>query len=124
MEDIASKRKPAKTNQKVPMSNIKPNIETSVALEKSAESKKTKATPPAASREADLGKVILPSKNLARHQEITHTASPTTRSKPFEVSTGMEVKGKKKIGNNVINKNNDQNAILSKMFERIGIIIH
>jgi hypothetical protein len=69
----------------------------------------------------DLGNVIVPSENLAIAQKITHSASPKTKSKPLEVSTGIFVKGKTKRGNNTITKNNDQNESLSNIFEGIKL---
>src|SRR3989344_7825510 len=120
--DIRSKRKAAKIYQKVHMSNIVPKNDTCEAFEKRAESKNAKTIPPAASRVEERGKVILPSKNLAKHQAIRETVSPTTKSKPFDISTGMLVKGKKKSGNNVMTKKSETKATLSNMFERIHIV--
>ena len=47
------------------------------------------------------------------------TESPTTKSKPLATSTGILVKGKKKIGRNTIIKNKAKNEILSKMFDNM-----
>ena len=60
---------------------------------------------------------------LAIAQKITQARSPTTRSNPLEVSTGMLVNGKQKRGNKTITKNNDKKESLSNMFERISFII-
>jgi hypothetical protein len=67
----------------------------------------------------DLGKIILPSENLAMAQKITDKASPKTKSNPLEVSIGIFVKGKQKSGNKTTTKNNDKNENLSNIFERI-----
>ena len=56
----------------------------------------------------DLGKTILPSINLDIVQKTMHKASPATKSNPFEVSTGILAKGRKKSGNNTTTKNNDK----------------
>jgi len=69
----------------------------------------------------DLGKITLPSINLAMAQKIIQIASPKTKSSPLEVSTGILVKGKKKKGNNIITKNNDKKESLSNIFECINL---
>ncbi len=122
MEAINIKRNAEKMNQKVPRSNIVPKRDTCVALEKMDESKKDTTIPPAASRVVDRGKLILPSKNRAKHQLITQTASPTTRRTPLAVSTGTLLKGKKKTGNKIITKKIDKKETLSYMFERMWIV--
>ncbi len=101
------------------MSNIVPNKETLGAPENKAEIRNAKTIPKPASKHADLGKTILPSTNLATTQKIIEKDRPTTKSKPLEVSMGMEVRGKKKTGNNTITKNNDKKEIRSKIFDNI-----
>jgi hypothetical protein len=76
------------------MSNIVPKRETWEFLEKSAESKNTKEIPNPDAKSHDLGKTILPSKNLAIAQKTIVKARPKTKSNPFETSTGILVKGK------------------------------
>lgn len=68
----------------------------------------------------DLEKIIRPSKNRAIAQKTTQAASPRTKSRPLEISTGISVKGKKKNGNNTITRKSDENESLSNMFERIN----
>jgi len=97
-----------------------PKKDTPEALEKRAESKNAKTTPPPPNKERDLGKLILPSKNRAKPQQMIQTASPTTKSRPLEVSIGMLVKGKKKSGNNTMTKKSDKNESLSNIFVRIN----
>ena len=70
-----------------------------------------------------MGKVIFPSMNLPIAQKTMHTVRPKTSKSPLEVSVGMLVKGKQKIGNNTMTKNNTKNESLSKIFERISLII-
>ena len=123
IEDINIKIKPEKMNQKVPMSNIVPKNEAWRAPEKMAERKTANTMPRPPSKQADRGKVILPSENRAMAQEIMEMVNPTTKSNPFEISTGTLVKGKKKTGNNTIIKNSDKNEMRSKIFELIGFII-
>ncbi|MEO5635456.1 MAG: hypothetical protein ABIS26_00925 [Candidatus Paceibacterota bacterium] len=113
---------PAKINQKLPISNIVPKKETSEAFEKIADASSTKIIPMLASSVVDLEKIILPSKNRAKPQNTIEETSPRTKSRPFEVSTGIFVKGKKNSGNNVMTKKSDQKEILSKMFECIVFI--
>jgi hypothetical protein len=122
IEDISNKRKPEKINQKDPRSNIVPKRDVCEVLEKRADSKNAKTMPPAPNKHVDLGKLILPSMNLAMAQKITQKTSPTTKSTPLEISTGMLVKGKKKKGNNTITKNSDKKDNLSNMFERISLL--
>ena len=56
----------------------------------------------------DLGKTILPSINLAIAQKIMEAVSPKTKSKPFEVSIAIFVKGIQNRGSNIITKNIDK----------------
>ena len=117
------KTKLAKMNQKLLISNIVPNDDTSIFFEKRVESKKTKATPKPETSSQDLGKTIFPSINLAIAQNTIVAVNPKTKSKPFEVSTGILVKGIAKRGSNIITKNIDKNESLSNMFVRIMAII-
>ena len=123
MEDISNKTKPEKINQKEPMSNIVPNQDTSEFPEKRVERKKTKTIPKAEVNSQDLGKTIFPSENLAKAQKIMLKASPITKSKPLEVSTGMLVKGKQNSGNNITTKKSDQNESFSNIFVLINFIL-
>jgi hypothetical protein len=100
-----------------------PNKDTWEFPEKRAESRKAKAIPNPDTNNQDLGKIILPSRNLAMAQKITQAASPKTKSNPLDVSTGMLVKGKQKRGNNTTTKNNDKKESLSNIFERMSLII-
>jgi hypothetical protein len=97
-----------------------PNKDTWLALEKRAERRKAKAMPNPDTNNQDLGKIILPSRNLAIAQKIMPAASPKTKSNPLEVSIGMFVKGKQNSGNNIITKNNDKKESLSNKCERIS----
>jgi hypothetical protein len=117
--DISIKTKPAKINQKLPISNIVPNKETSELEERSAERRKIRATPKPETNNQDFGKIIFPSINLAIAQKIIQAVNPKTKSKPFEVSTGKLVKGKQKNGNKTTTMNNDRDDNLSNIFERI-----
>ena len=56
-------------------------------------------------------------------QKIMQRASPTTKSKPLEVSTGILAKGKQKRGSNTTTKNSDKKESLSNIFERMDTII-
>src|SRR3989344_1070060 len=85
--DISIKMKAETINQKETTSSIVPNT---------------------ARSSQDLGKTILPSINLDIVQKTMHKASPATKSNPFEVSTGILAKGRKKSGNNTTTKNNDK----------------
>ena len=116
MEDINIKRKPERINQKVPTSNIVPKKDTGEVFEKKADKKKAKTPPIPPNKETDLGRLIFPSKNRAKPQQMIQTASPTTKSNPFEVSIGILVKGRKKSGNNTMTKNSAQNENLSNIF--------
>lgn len=100
-----------------------PKRETCIAEENNAEIRNDTTTPRPESKNQDLGRVILPSENLAAIQKIIETTRPITKSRPLDVSTGIWVKGKKKIGNNTIVKKSDQKEILSKMFDNILFII-
>jgi hypothetical protein len=118
-DDISIKTKAEKINQKLPISNITPNKDTDTLPENKAESKNTNDIPNPDTNNQDLGRIILPSENLAMAQKITQAARPKTKSKPFEVSTGIFVKGKQKIGNNITTKDKDQKESLSNIFECI-----
>ncbi|OGI86368.1 hypothetical protein A3A01_00335 [Candidatus Nomurabacteria bacterium RIFCSPLOWO2_01_FULL_39_17] len=96
-----------------------PKKETCLAEEKNAERKNTVTKPAPESNSQDLGRVILPSENRDMVQKIIETTKPTTSSRPLDVSTEILVKGKKKIGNNTITKNNDTKDSLSKRFDNI-----
>jgi hypothetical protein len=97
-----------------------PNKEIAGVSENKADNKKTKDIENPETKSQDLGKTIFPSRNLAIAQKTTHRAKPETKSNPFPASTGIFVKGKKKIGNNTITKNNTKNESLSNMFELIS----
>ena len=124
MEHTSIKRKPAKINQNEPISNMVPKKDTSLLFTKRAEIKTTKTTAPPPSKEADRGKVILPSKNLAKLQKITEKASPITKRAPLESPIGMRIKGRKKNGNNTMTKKSDINESLSNIFERISLVYY
>jgi hypothetical protein len=98
-------------------------MDTSEFLEKRAESKKIKAMPNPDTKSQDFGRTIFPSINLAMAQKITQAVNPKTKRRPFEVSTGMLVKGKQNNGNNTTTKNNDKNESLLNMFVRMESII-
>ena len=100
-----------------------PNKDTSEFPEKNAERKKTKAMPNPDTKSQDLGKIIWPSNNLAIAQKIIQKTRPNAKSNPFEISIGILVNGKQKIGNNTMTKNNDKKESLSNIFERINSII-
>jgi len=117
--DMNNKTKLAKINQKLPTSNIEPNKADSRLTEKRADKKVIRTIRNPALIKRDLGKTILPSTNLAIAQKTIQAVSPTTKSKPFEVSTGKLEKGKQKIGNKIITKNNDKNESLSNIFVRM-----
>ena len=107
-----------------PISNIVPKKDTCESFTKRADKKTAKTTAPPPISELDLGKIILPSKNLANPQKITEKASPMTRSAPLESPIGMRVKGKKKNGNKTMTKKSDKKESLSNMFERMGIVYY
>ncbi len=113
----------AKVNQKVPTSNMIPNIETCGFEERSAETKKDKTIPKAETAIQDLGKVRFPFENLAATQNINETANPITTNNPFDVSTGILLKGRKNKGKRTIVTYRDQKEIFSKTFEIIIFII-
>ena len=112
-------RKPEKINQKDPMSSIAPKKDAPRELLKIADSNITKTTPSPASKDRDFGNLISPSINLATIQNITEIISPITKNKPLPDSTGILVKGKKKIGNKVTNKNADRKESFPIIFEFI-----
>ncbi len=103
----------------MPISSIVPKRDTAGAEENKADAKNTTNIIKAARSRRDLGKLIFPSENLAAIQKIIETASPITNNKPFEVSTGICVKGKKKTGRSTITAKSDQKEILSKTFDNI-----
>ena len=105
----------------MPISNIVPKRDILTVVENKAEIKNTNRIPKAESNNKDFGKTTLPSENRAATQKIIETTKPTTRSKPLEVSIGILVKGKKKIGNKTITVNSDQKEILSKIFDIIWV---
>jgi len=88
--------------------------------EKKAEIKNERSTPKPENKNKDFGIIILPSKSLAAIQKIIEIAKPRTKSNPFEVSIGICVKGKKKIGNKTITAKRTQKETLSKMFDNIN----
>jgi hypothetical protein len=98
-----------------------PKRETLGTGEKRAERRKVKTIPKPATKSQDFGKIIFPLENRAMAQNIIETANPATRSNPLEVSTGIFVKGRKKIGNKTITAKSDQKEILSKVFDNIVI---
>ena len=71
----------------------------------------------------DFGKTILPSVNLATVQKIIEIDNPPINNKLFEISIGIFVKGKKKIGNKTTTIKRDQKEILSKIFDNIIFLI-
>jgi len=101
-----------------------PNKDTCGFPEKRAESKKAKHTPNPETNNQDLEKIIRPSKNRAIAQKMIQTASPTTKSKPLEISIEILVKGKKKSGNNTITKKSDKNDSFSNIFVLMGLSYH
>ncbi|MDP2789188.1 MAG: hypothetical protein Q8O46_04055 [bacterium] len=119
-EDTSIKRKLEKTNQKVPTSKIVPKKDQFTAGEKILERRNATTIPKPDNKHRDFGKLIFPSKNLAIIQKIIETASPTTKNKLFEISTGIFVNGKKKAGNNIITKKRKANEILLKIFDIIS----
>lgn len=116
---MSIKTKAAKINQKLPTSNIVPNKDTCGVEDKREESKNIREMPAPESIIQDFGKIIFPSKNLAIAQKTILMASPKTKSRPLEASTGMFVKGRAKRGSNTTTKNNAKNESLSNMFEFI-----
>ena len=96
-----------------------PNKDRLKEEENKAETKNARETPKAENKSQDFGILIFPSENLAAIQKIMEIAKPITKSNPFDVSTGISVKGKKKIGNNTITVNKNQKEILSKIFDNI-----
>ena len=122
IEEKSSKRNAANTNQNVPTSNIIPKNDILEADEKSADRKNANTTPKPASKIFDLGNVIFPPENLAAVQKMIEIVNPTTRSRPFDVSTGTLTKGKKNTGNKTMTIKSDQKEILSKIFDIMFII--
>jgi hypothetical protein len=104
------------------MSNIVPNKETLEFPEKIEDNKNIKATLKPDTNNHDLGRIILPSENLAIAQKITDIESPKTKSNPLETSIGILEKGKQKRGKDTMVRNNDQNESLSNMFELISFL--
>jgi len=100
-----------------------PKNETFEAGEKSAERRKAKTMPKPETKSQDLGKIIFPSEKRAAVQKIIETASPATKSNPFEVSIGILVKGRKKTGNKTMTAKSDQKEILSNIFDNIIIFL-
>ena len=98
------------------MSNIVPNRETWGFPEKKEDNKNIKVIPKPDTKSHDLGKIILPSENLAIAQKITQKASPKTKSNPLEVSIGILPKGKQKSGNKITTKNNEKKESLLNIF--------
>jgi hypothetical protein len=119
-EDISNKIKPAKIYQKLPTSNIVPNKDTCELLLKRTDNKTARTIPNPDTKSQDFGKIILPSRNLEIAQNISANATPMTNNNPFDVSTGMLVNGKQKIGNKTTTKNNDQKESFSNIFEFIN----
>ena len=105
------------------MSNIVPNKETSGFEESRADKRKTVAMPAPETKSQDLGKIIFPSIKRAIAQNITPNERPITKSKPLDISTGIFVKGRQKIGNNITTRKTDRKENLSKLLEFILEII-
>ena len=97
-----------------------PKKDTFRVEENRADKRKTRTIPIPETKSQDFGKTILPSENRATAQEIIEIAKPITKSSPFEISMGIFVKGKKKIGNNTTTANKDQNETLSNLFDNIN----
>ncbi len=122
-EEININKKAEKINQKVPISNIVPKNDTEEAEEKKAE-RNTDTTINKPERIiGDLGKLTLPSENLATVQKIIEMAKPMTSRRPLEISTGIFVKGRTKIGKSTTTNNKAKKEILSKRFDNIFFII-
>ena len=100
-----------------------PKRETLEAEENNADKRKTTTIPKPETKSQDFGKEILPSENRAIAQKIIEIDKPIIKRSPLEVSAGIFVKGKKKIGNKTINTKSDQKEILSKIFDNIIIIL-
>ena len=111
--------KPEKINQKVPVSNIIPKKDGEDGEDKIEESKTASTIPKPPHKIGDFGINTFPSENLAADQNITETARPITKSKLFEVSTGIRVNGKKKTGSNTITRDKATKEIRSKIFDNI-----
>ncbi len=56
-------------------------------------------------------------------QNTREIVRPKTRRRPLDVSTGILVKGKQKIGSRTIINDKDIKESLSKIFERMDFII-
>ena len=121
--DISIRTKQASINQKVPTSNIAPKRDVLIVGEKRVESKNAKTMPRPDHNNRDLGTFIFPSKNRAMVQKIIEITSPTTKSKPLEISVGMLVKGRKKAGKSTIIIKTEIKQILSKIFNIIIVVI-
>ena len=90
-----------------------------MAEENRAESKTVRTIPKPDTRSQDFGKEIFPSEKRAAVQKIIEIDKPIIKKSPLEVSAGIFVKGKKKIGNKTITTKSDQKEILSKIFDNI-----
>lgn len=110
-------KKAANIKKKEPVSSSVPNKEKPIAFEKILDKNVTKSTISADQKIHDLWIIIFLSKNLAIAQKIIETESPETKINPFEISTGIFVKGKKKNGREIIVIKSDQKDILSKIFD-------
>lgn len=119
IDAINIKIKPEKINQKEPTSSIVPNKDKLDAPPKIADKNTTNTTTAPANNEEDLGIMTSPSKNLATIQKITDIIAPRTRNKPLLDSTGILVKGRKKIGNKTTTNNEDRSDNLPTIFEFI-----
>jgi hypothetical protein len=101
-----------------------PKNEACLAEEKKAEIRNTKTMISPVDKTQDLGRVILPSENRAMVQKMIARTKPTTKRKPFDVSTEILVKGRKKTGNNTTTTNNEIKESLSKRFDNIFFILN
>jgi hypothetical protein len=116
---MSIKRNAARTNQKVPTSNIVPKKDIFEAEENMAEIKNEHTIPNPDTRIQDRGTTILPPEKRAAVQKIIEIVNPITRSNPFEVSTGILINGKKNTGSKTITAKSAQNEILSRIFDTI-----
>ena len=107
----------------MPTSSIVPKRDALEVEENKAEIRNARVTPKPESKSQDFGKLTFPSESRAAIQKTIEKTRPTTKSKPFEVSTGIWVKGKKKTGNSTVTKRSDKKEILSKIFDNILFII-
>ncbi|OGI72979.1 hypothetical protein A3D42_03075 [Candidatus Nomurabacteria bacterium RIFCSPHIGHO2_02_FULL_41_18] len=115
--------KAANINQNVPKSKITPKKDISGASEKKADKNTAKTIPAPEKISGERGKFTLPTENLDIVQKISEIEIPTTKSNPFEISIGIPVKGRKKIGNKIIAKNIDKKDTRSKIFDHMVFII-